>query len=72
MLVEGKDEEEEESEETEVAAALTGATEASEAPNLSLSNITLVSQPEPNFLYMMEQMAQLMGQLRQVVYPRDN
>ncbi|MBW0497703.1 hypothetical protein O181_037418 [Austropuccinia psidii MF-1] len=63
--------EEEESEETEVAAALAGAPEASEAPNLALSNQPLVSQAEPNFLKMMEQMTQFMGQLTQAVAPRD-
>ncbi|MBW0585454.1 hypothetical protein O181_125169, partial [Austropuccinia psidii MF-1] len=61
----------EESEETEVAAALAGAPEASEAPNLALSNQPLVSQAEPNFLKMMEQMTQFMGQLTQAVAPRD-
>ncbi|MBW0489598.1 hypothetical protein O181_029313 [Austropuccinia psidii MF-1] len=48
--------EEERSEETEVAAALAGVPEASEAPNISLSNQPLVSQAEPNILKMMEQM----------------
>ena len=64
--------EEEESEETEVAAALAGAPEASEAPNLALSNQPLVSQAEPNFLKMMEKMTQLMGKLTQAVLPREN
>ncbi|MBW0544139.1 hypothetical protein O181_083854 [Austropuccinia psidii MF-1] len=63
--------EEEESEETEVASGLAGAPEASEAPNLALSNQPLFSQAEPNFLKMMEQMTQLMGQLTQAVAPRD-
>ncbi|MBW0587905.1 hypothetical protein O181_127620 [Austropuccinia psidii MF-1] len=63
--------EEEESEETEVAAALAGAPEAPEAPNLALSNQPSVSQAEPNFLKMMEQMTQFMGQLTQAVAPRD-
>ncbi|MBW0580670.1 hypothetical protein O181_120385 [Austropuccinia psidii MF-1] len=61
----------EESEETEVAAALAGAPEASEAPNLALSNQPLVSQAEPNFLKIMEQMTQFMGQLTKAVAPRD-
>ncbi|MBW0516933.1 hypothetical protein O181_056648 [Austropuccinia psidii MF-1] len=60
--------EEEESEETEVA----GSPEASEAPNLAPFNEPLVSQSEPNFLKMMEQMTQFMGQLTQAVAPRDN
>ncbi|MBW0473708.1 hypothetical protein O181_013423 [Austropuccinia psidii MF-1] len=58
-----EDEEGEESEETEVAAALAGAPEASKDPNLALSNQPLVSQAEPNFLKIIEQMTQLMGQL---------
>ncbi|MBW0483620.1 hypothetical protein O181_023335 [Austropuccinia psidii MF-1] len=64
-------EEGEESEETEVADALAGAPEASEAPNLAHSNKPLVSQAETNFLKMMEQMTQFMGQLTQEVAPRD-
>ncbi|MBW0574172.1 hypothetical protein O181_113887 [Austropuccinia psidii MF-1] len=63
--------EEVESEETEVAAALKGAPEASEAPNLALSNQPLVCQAEPNFLKMIEQMTQFMGQLTQAVTPRE-
>ncbi|MBW0560113.1 hypothetical protein O181_099828 [Austropuccinia psidii MF-1] len=59
------------SEETEVAPALSGAPEASEAPNLAHSNQPLVSQDKPNFLKMMEQMTQFMGQLSQAVTPRD-
>ncbi|MBW0484866.1 hypothetical protein O181_024581 [Austropuccinia psidii MF-1] len=59
--------EEEESKETEVAAA----PEASEAPNIAPSNQPLVSQAEPNFLKMMEQMTQFMGQLTKEVSPRD-
>ncbi|MBW0527716.1 hypothetical protein O181_067431 [Austropuccinia psidii MF-1] len=35
------------------------------------SNQPLVSQAEPNFLRMMEQMTQFMGQITQAVYPRD-
>ncbi|MBW0496199.1 hypothetical protein O181_035914 [Austropuccinia psidii MF-1] len=61
----------EEYEEAEVEAALEGAPEASEAPNLAHSNQPLVSQAEPNFLKMMEQMTQFMGQLTQAVAPRD-
>ncbi|MBW0568098.1 hypothetical protein O181_107813 [Austropuccinia psidii MF-1] len=68
---EDKDEEGEESEETEVAGALEGAPEPSEAPNLAHSNQPLVSQAEPNFLKMMEQLTQFMGQLPQAVAPRD-
>ncbi|MBW0571219.1 hypothetical protein O181_110934 [Austropuccinia psidii MF-1] len=64
--------EEEESEETEVETALAGVPEASEASNLSHSNQPLVSQAEPNFLNMMEQMTQLMGKLTQEFAPRDN
>ncbi|MBW0530424.1 hypothetical protein O181_070139 [Austropuccinia psidii MF-1] len=63
--------EEEDSEETEVAAALEGAPEASGAPNLAPSNQHLVSQAEPHFLKMMEQMSQCMGQLTHKVSPRD-
>ncbi|MBW0487698.1 hypothetical protein O181_027413 [Austropuccinia psidii MF-1] len=68
---EAEEEEGEESEETEVEAALAGAPETSEAPNLAPSNQPLVSQAEPNFLKMMEQMTQFMGKLTQVVAPRD-
>ncbi|MBW0525568.1 hypothetical protein O181_065283 [Austropuccinia psidii MF-1] len=68
---EAEDEEGEESEETEVAAALAGAPKASEAPNLAHYNQPLVSQAEPNFLKMMEQMTEFMGQLTQAVAPRD-
>ncbi|MBW0461528.1 hypothetical protein O181_001243 [Austropuccinia psidii MF-1] len=77
-LGEDKDEEgeesveEEESEETEVEASLEGSPEVSEAPNLSLSNQPLVSQAEPNFLKMMEQMTKFMEKLTQAVAPRDN
>ncbi|MBW0518906.1 hypothetical protein O181_058621 [Austropuccinia psidii MF-1] len=60
------------SEETEVETALEGAPEASEAANVAHSNQPLVSQAEQNFLKMMEQMAQFMGQLTQAVAPRDN
>ncbi|MBW0512703.1 hypothetical protein O181_052418 [Austropuccinia psidii MF-1] len=64
-------EEGEEFEETEVAASLAGAPEASEAPNPAPSNQPLVSQAEPNFLKVMEQMAQFIGKLTQQVLPRD-
>ncbi|MBW0522296.1 hypothetical protein O181_062011 [Austropuccinia psidii MF-1] len=60
------------SEETEGEAPLSGAPEASEAANLDHSNKTFVSQAELNFLKMMEQMTQFMGQLNQAVGPRDN
>ncbi|MBW0481934.1 hypothetical protein O181_021649 [Austropuccinia psidii MF-1] len=63
--------EEEDSEGTEVGAAFSGAPEASEAPNPSPSNQPLVSQAVPNFLKMMEQMTEFMGQLTQAVAPRD-
>ncbi|MBW0506416.1 hypothetical protein O181_046131 [Austropuccinia psidii MF-1] len=71
-LGEAEDEEGEESEETKVAAVLEGASEDSEATNLAHSNQHLVSQAEPNFLKMMEQITQFMGQLTQAVAPRDN
>ncbi|MBW0508570.1 hypothetical protein O181_048285 [Austropuccinia psidii MF-1] len=64
--------EEEEYEETEVEAALAGSPEAFEAANIAHSNQPLVSQAEPNFLKMMEQMTQFMGKLTQAVSPRDN
>ncbi|MBW0493497.1 hypothetical protein O181_033212 [Austropuccinia psidii MF-1] len=67
-LREAEDKELEDSNETEVE----GAPEASEAPNLSLSNQPLGSQAEPNFLNMREKVAQLMGQLTQVVSSRYN
>ncbi|MBW0506292.1 hypothetical protein O181_046007 [Austropuccinia psidii MF-1] len=60
-----------ESEETEVEAALAGSPEASKAPNLAHYNQPPVSQAEPNFLKIMEQMTQFMGQLTQAVSPRD-
>ncbi|MBW0586340.1 hypothetical protein O181_126055 [Austropuccinia psidii MF-1] len=63
--------EEEGSEETEVKAALEGGPEASKASNLALSNQPLVSQAEPNFLKMMEQMTQCMGKPTKAVAPRD-
>ncbi|MBW0471936.1 hypothetical protein O181_011651 [Austropuccinia psidii MF-1] len=71
-LGEAEDEEGEESEENEVAAALEGAPEASESPNLAIFNQPLVPQAEENFLKMIEQTTQLMGQLTQAVSPRDN
>ncbi|MBW0574913.1 hypothetical protein O181_114628 [Austropuccinia psidii MF-1] len=72
ILGEAEHEEGEESEETEVATALKGVPEASEAANLAHSNQPLVSQAEPNFLNIMEQMTQFMGKLTQEVSPRDN
>ncbi|MBW0508207.1 hypothetical protein O181_047922 [Austropuccinia psidii MF-1] len=63
---EAEDHEGEEPEETEVAAP-----EASGGPNIAPSNQPLVSQSEPNFLKMMEQMTQFIGQLTQAVSPRD-
>ncbi|MBW0523352.1 hypothetical protein O181_063067 [Austropuccinia psidii MF-1] len=71
-LVEAEEEEGEDSEETEVETALAGVPEASEAATLSHSNQPLVSPSEPNFLKMMEQMTQFMGQLTQAVAPREN
>ncbi|MBW0498075.1 hypothetical protein O181_037790 [Austropuccinia psidii MF-1] len=64
--------EEEESEEISVAASLECSPEASEAPNIALSNEPLVSQAEPNFMKIMEQMTQFMGKLTQEVSTRDN
>ncbi|MBW0525603.1 hypothetical protein O181_065318 [Austropuccinia psidii MF-1] len=66
---EAKDEERQESELNEVAAVLAGVLEASEALNLAPSNQPLVSHAEPNFLKIMEQMTQFMGQLTQAVAP---
>ncbi|MBW0471522.1 hypothetical protein O181_011237 [Austropuccinia psidii MF-1] len=63
---------EEGSEETGVDAALAGAPEDSEAANLAHSNQPFISQAEPNFLKIMEQMTQFMGKLTQAVNPRDN
>ncbi|MBW0581008.1 hypothetical protein O181_120723 [Austropuccinia psidii MF-1] len=63
---------EEDYEETEVADALAGAPEVSEVPNLTLCNKPLVCQAERDFLKMMEQITQFMGQLTQAVDPRDN
>ncbi|MBW0558926.1 hypothetical protein O181_098641 [Austropuccinia psidii MF-1] len=77
-LGEDEDEEEEESVEeeeslkTEVTAALVGAPEASEAPNLPLSDKPLVSQAEPNFPNMIKQMTQLLGQLSQEIALREH
>ncbi|MBW0554752.1 hypothetical protein O181_094467 [Austropuccinia psidii MF-1] len=59
------------SEETEVESSLEGAPEASKAPNLAHSDQPLVSQAEPNFLKIMKQRTQFMGQLTQAVAPRD-
>ncbi|MBW0538710.1 hypothetical protein O181_078425 [Austropuccinia psidii MF-1] len=71
-LGEAEDEEGEESEETEVATALAGVPEASYAANLAHYNQPLVSQAEPNFLKMIKQMTQFMGQLTHAVSPRAN
>ncbi|MBW0555882.1 hypothetical protein O181_095597 [Austropuccinia psidii MF-1] len=60
--------EEKESDETVVADA----PEAPEAPNIALLNKTLVSQAEPNFLKIMEQMNKLMQKITQAVSPRNN
>ncbi|MBW0472884.1 hypothetical protein O181_012599 [Austropuccinia psidii MF-1] len=64
--------EQEASEDTEVEAALEGTPEASEVPNLALSNQPLFSQAVSNILKMMEKMNQFMGQLTQAIAPRDN
>ncbi|MBW0503512.1 hypothetical protein O181_043227 [Austropuccinia psidii MF-1] len=72
ILGEAEAEDGEASEETEVETALAGVPEASEAANPAHSNEPLVSQAEPNFLKIMEQMTQFMGQLTQAVTPRDN
>ncbi|MBW0477248.1 hypothetical protein O181_016963 [Austropuccinia psidii MF-1] len=64
--------EEEKHEDTKVEAAFAGTPEAPEDPNLALSNQPLVSQAEPNFLKMMEQITQFMGQPTQAVSPRDH
>ncbi|MBW0522476.1 hypothetical protein O181_062191 [Austropuccinia psidii MF-1] len=64
--------EKEETEETEVEAALAGVPESPKALDLALSDRPLVSQAEPNFLKMMEQMTQLMGHMTQAVPSRDN
>ncbi|MBW0486982.1 hypothetical protein O181_026697 [Austropuccinia psidii MF-1] len=69
-LGKAEDEEGEESLEAEVATALAGAPEASEVPNLALYNQPLVSQAEPNFLMMMEQITQFMEHLTQEASPR--
>ncbi|MBW0460771.1 hypothetical protein O181_000486 [Austropuccinia psidii MF-1] len=63
---------EEGSEGTEGETLLAGAPESSEASNQAHSNQPLVSQAEPNFLKMMEQMTQFMGQLTQAVAPQEN
>ncbi|MBW0482122.1 hypothetical protein O181_021837 [Austropuccinia psidii MF-1] len=68
----GEDKDEQgESEETKVAAALAGSPKAFEAPNLAPSHQPLVSEAEPNFLKMMEQMTHFMGQLTEELSPRD-
>ncbi|MBW0464872.1 hypothetical protein O181_004587 [Austropuccinia psidii MF-1] len=64
--------EEEEYQESEAVATLAGASEASEAPNLVLCKQSLVSEANPNFLQIMEQMSQSMGQLTQAIAPWDN
>ncbi|MBW0471527.1 hypothetical protein O181_011242 [Austropuccinia psidii MF-1] len=67
----GESVQEEFSEEGKVAATLASAPKASEAPNLAPSNKPLVSQAEPKFPKIMEQMKQFMGQLTQAFAPRD-
>ncbi|MBW0467790.1 hypothetical protein O181_007505 [Austropuccinia psidii MF-1] len=71
-LGQAADEEGEESEETIVTVAFASAPEASETPNISLSNKPLVSQAEPNVWKVVKQMTQFMGKLTQAVTPRDN
>ncbi|MBW0464522.1 hypothetical protein O181_004237 [Austropuccinia psidii MF-1] len=68
-LSETEDKEGEESNKTKLEASLEGVPKAFEAPNLILANQPLVSQAEPNFLRIMEQMTQFMGQLTQAVSP---
>ncbi|MBW0476519.1 hypothetical protein O181_016234 [Austropuccinia psidii MF-1] len=71
-LGEAEDEEVEESGENEVAEAFAGAHEASEPENIAHSNQPLVYQAKPNFLQMMKQMTELMGQLTQGVSSGNN
>ncbi|MBW0474208.1 hypothetical protein O181_013923 [Austropuccinia psidii MF-1] len=62
----------EESENTDVAASLEGSPEASDAPNLALSNKTFVFKADLNFLKIGEKMTQFMGKITQAVSLRDN
>ncbi|MBW0464879.1 hypothetical protein O181_004594 [Austropuccinia psidii MF-1] len=64
--------EEEDSEETEVADALANAPEVPQGYNLAPTNQPLVSQSDPSLLTIMEQIANIMGQLSQAAAPRDN
>ncbi|MBW0538889.1 hypothetical protein O181_078604 [Austropuccinia psidii MF-1] len=66
--MEEAEDEEGESEETDVAAS----PKASEAPNIALSNKPLLSQAKLNLVKLMEKMTQFIGQLTQVVSPREN
>ncbi|MBW0569769.1 hypothetical protein O181_109484 [Austropuccinia psidii MF-1] len=62
----------EDSMETEVKAPLKGSPEAPEAPNIAIYNKPIVSQAEPNLLKIIKKMTQLIGQLTQVVSPRED
>ncbi|MBW0544378.1 hypothetical protein O181_084093 [Austropuccinia psidii MF-1] len=64
--------EEEDSGETKVADALANAPEVPQGSNLAPTNKYLVSQSDPSFLKIMEQMATIMGQLFHTESPRDN
>ncbi|MBW0480176.1 hypothetical protein O181_019891 [Austropuccinia psidii MF-1] len=64
--------EEEESDENEAKYSFEYASKASEAPNPTFYNQPLVSQAEPSFLRMMEQMTHFMGQLTQKLALRES
>ncbi|MBW0545047.1 hypothetical protein O181_084762 [Austropuccinia psidii MF-1] len=64
--------EEEDSGETEVADALTNAQLVLQGSNLAPTNQPLVSQSDPSLLKIMEQIANIMGELSQAAAPRDN
>ncbi|MBW0508382.1 hypothetical protein O181_048097 [Austropuccinia psidii MF-1] len=77
-LAEAEDEEGEESAEeedsgrTEVADAFENAPETPQGFNLAPTNDPLVSQSDPSLLKIMEQMANIMGQISQAAAPRHN
>ncbi|MBW0551429.1 hypothetical protein O181_091144 [Austropuccinia psidii MF-1] len=64
--------EEEDSGETEVADALEHAPEVTQGSNIAPTNQLLVSQSDPSLLKIMEQMANITGQLSQAAAPREN
>ncbi|MBW0532718.1 hypothetical protein O181_072433 [Austropuccinia psidii MF-1] len=64
--------EEEVSEKSEVASNLEGSHEASEAPNLALSNHPLDPQDAPSSVRIVEKMIKFMGQLAQDASLRNN